>query len=183
MNLVERAKGMLLSPKTEWPKVAAEPMTAQEIYTRWVLILAAIGPVAIAIGWGLSTGFDFSLRFAIANYLIVLVMTAIIALVVDALAPHFGGTKDFVAALKLSAFSYTPAYLAGVFHLLGTFGGILVMLASLYAYYLFFLGVPVLRKASEDKALVFTIVVVVIGFVLGMLFGGLASRGGFAPGM
>lgn len=183
MNLVERVKGILLSPRTEWPKVAAEPMSAQQIYTSWVMILAAIGPVAIAIGWGMTMGFGISLRFAIANYLIMLLMTAIIALVVDALAPHFGGSKDFVAALKLSAFSYTPAFLAGVFHLLGSLGGILVLIASLYAWYLFYLGAPVLRKCAEDKALVFTIVIVVIGFVLGMLFGMLAAGGGFAPGL
>jgi len=66
MNLVERVKGILLSPKTEWPRIAAEPMTTQQIYTNWVLILAAIGPIAIAIGWGLTVGFATSLRFAIA---------------------------------------------------------------------------------------------------------------------
>ncbi len=93
MDIVERVKGILLSPKTEWPKIAAEPMTAQQIYTSWVLILAAIGPLAIAIGWGLTAGFATSLRFAIASYLIMLMMTAIIALVVDALAPKFGGTR------------------------------------------------------------------------------------------
>jgi hypothetical protein len=182
MNLVERVKNILLSPKTEWPKIAAEPMNAQQIYTSWVLILAAIGPLAIAIGWG-TLGFGNSLRYAIANYLILLVVTAILALIVDALAPRFGGTKDFVAALKLTAFSYTPAFVAGIFHLLGTFGGILVFVATIYAWYIFYLGAPVLRKCTQDKAVVFTIVVVAIGFVLGMLFGVVASSGGYAPRM
>lgn len=183
MNLVERVKGILLTPRTEWPKIAAEPMSAQQIYTSWVLILAAIGPIAIAIGWGVSVGFAASLRFAIANYLIMLMMTAIIALIVDALAPRFGGTKDFVAALKLSAFSYTAAYVAGAFHLLGYVGGILVLIAMIYAWYTFYLGAPVLRKCTQDKAVVFTIIIVVIGFVLGMLFGVLTSSQGFAPRM
>lgn len=183
MNLVERLKGILLSPKTEWPKIAAEPMTAQQIYTSWVMILAAIGPIAIAIGWSAMLGFGTSLRFAIANYLIMLVVTAILALIVDWLAPKFGGTKDFVAALKLTAFSYTAAYVAGIFYLLGRFGGILVFIAMVYAWYTFYLGAPVLRKCSQDKAVVFTIIVVVIGFVLGVLFGALASGGGFAPRM
>lgn len=183
MNLVERLKAILLSPKTEWPKIAAEPMTAQQIYMSWVMILAAIGPIAIAIGWGVTLGFGASLRFAIANYLILLLMTPVIALIVDALAPRFGGTKDFVAALKLSAFSYTAAYVAGVFHLLGQFGGILVFVAMIYAWYTFYLGAPVLRKCAQDKAVVFTIIIVVIGFALGMLFGVLASGGGFGPRM
>lgn len=181
MNLIDRAKAILLSPKTEWPKIAAEPMTAQQIYTSWVMILAAIPPIAIAIGWGIATGFATSIRFAIANYVILLAMTALIALVIDFLAPRFGGTKDFVAALKLSAFSYTAAFVAGIFHLLGQIGGLLVLIGAVYGWYTFYLGAPVLRKCSQDKAVVFTIVVVVIGFVLGLLFGVFAASGGFAP--
>lgn len=179
MNLIERVKAILVSPKTEWPKIAAEPMSAQQIYTDWVLILAAIGPLAIAIGWGMALGFGNGIRYAIASYVILLVMTALIALVVDLFAPRFGGTKDFVAALKLSAFSYTAAFVAGVFHLLGEVGSFLVLIGLIYAWYTFYLGAPVLRKCTEDKAVVFTIVVVGIGFVLGLLFS--VFGGGFAP--
>jgi hypothetical protein len=182
MNLVDRVKGILLSPKTEWPKIAAEPMSAQDVYTRWVMILAAIGPLAMIIGHS-GLGLGFSLRFAIAHYVILLVVTAILALIVDALAPKFGGTKDFVESLKLVAFSYTAAYVAGIFNLLGGFGGVLILVAAVYAWYTFFLGAPVLRKCSADKALVFTIIVVVIGFVLGMVLGSFASMGGLAPRM
>ena len=89
MNIVERLKGILLSPKTEWPKIAAEPMTAQGIYTGWVMILAAIGPLAVLLaGQGLV--------IAIGQYLMVLAVTALVAMIVDALAPSFGGEKDFV---------------------------------------------------------------------------------------
>ena len=66
MNLVERLKGILLAPKAEWPKIAAEPMTTQGIYTGWVMILAAIGPLAMLLGFG-------SLGFAITHYVIMLV--------------------------------------------------------------------------------------------------------------
>ena len=181
MNLVERIKGILLSPKTEWEKIAAEPMTLQQIYTSWVMIVAAIAPIAIAIGWGLSAGFATGIRFAIANYVILLVMTALIALLIDFLAPQFGGTKDIVAALKLSAFSYTAAFVAGVFHLLGHVGGMLVLLGMVYSWYTFYLGAPVLRKCAADRALLFTIVVVAIGFLVGMVLSVFASGGGFAP--
>jgi hypothetical protein len=176
MSIVERVKGMLISPRAEWAKVAAEPMTVQGIYTGYVMILAAIAPLAMLVGFG-------SVRFAIANYLTVLVMTAVIALIVDFLAPHFGGSKDFVGALKLSAFSYTPAYLGGILHLLGAAGGLLILLAALYAYYLFYLGAPVLKKSAPEKALVFTIAVVIVGFVIGMLLGITLGRAGLAPAM
>jgi len=176
MNLVERVKGILLAPRAEWPKIAAEPMTVQGIYTGWVMILAAIAPLGILVGFR-------SLSFAITQYLIMLLMTAVIALIVDFLAPYFGGQKDFVAALKLSAFSYTAAFVAGILHALGATGGILILAASIYAWYTFYLGAPVLRKCSPEKAVAFTVVVVICGMVLGLLLGVSASRGGLAPAM
>jgi hypothetical protein len=182
MNLVDRVKGILLSPKTEWPKIAAEPMTAQQIYTNWVLILAAIGPIATLIGIGISFGFGFSLRLAITTYLITLVMVAVVALVIDLIAPYFGGTKDFVASLKLAAFSYTAAFVGGIFHLLGGLGGILFFIVALYSWYLLYLGAPVLRKASEDKAVVFTIAVAIVGLLIGYLLGRTMMMGMPMPG-
>lgn len=176
MNLVERLKGILLAPKAEWPKIAAEPMTAQGIYTGWVMILAAIGPLAMLLGFG-------SVGFAVTQYVIMLAMTAIIALIADFLAPWFGGQKDYVAALKLSAFSYTAAFVAGVLHVLGATGGLLILAASIYAWYTFYLGAPVLKKCAPEKAVVFTFVVVLCGMVLGALIGISASRGGLAPTM
>jgi hypothetical protein len=180
MNLVDRVKGILVSPKTEWPKIAAEPMTAQQIYTGYVMILGAIGPLAMIIGWS-NLGLGSSVRFALAHYVILLVVTAILAFIIDAVAPKFGGTKDFVESLKLASFSYTAAYVAGILHLLGHFGGPLVLIAMVYAWYTFYLGAPVLRKCSPDKAVAFTAVIVISGFLLGIVFGGFASSGGFAP--
>ena len=48
-------------------------------------------------------------------------MSALLALIIDVLAPSFGGQKDFVASLKLVAYSSTVVWLAGIFHLIGSF--------------------------------------------------------------
>ena len=159
MNLVDRAKRILAEPRAEWVKIAAEPATVQSLYTGWIMILAAIGPAALL----LST---HSLQVAIALYLRSLITTFVLALVVDTLAPSFGGTKDFVASLKLTAYSSTAAWLAGIFNLLGTLGQLVILAAALYALYTFFLGAPVLNKASQDKSVPFTLVVVLCAIVL-----------------
>lgn len=174
MNLVERLKGILLSPKTEWPKIAAESMTTQGIYTGWVMIFGAIGPLAALVSTGSAT-------LAIGQYLMMLVITALVALIVDLLAPSFGGTRDFVSALKLSAFSYTAAFIGGIFALIGVVGGILSLAAAVYAWYTFFLGAPVLNKCAPGKALPFTIVVVLAGMAIGMLFAFVMAGAGLAP--
>lgn len=182
MSIVDRIKGVLLEPKAEWPRIAAEPATTQSIYTGWVLILAAIGPLATLIGVA-ELGFAWALRLAIGTYVISLVITFVLAMVVDVLAPSFGGEKDFVAALKLTAYSYTAAWIAGVANVLGTLGSVIVLLASIYAWYTFFLGAPVLRKCSADKAIPFTLLIVLCGIGLGVLAGMVLAGGGMRPVM
>ena len=49
-GLVTRAKNILVTPKTEWPVIDAEPSTIGDIYKRYVLILAAVPVVAGLIG-------------------------------------------------------------------------------------------------------------------------------------
>jgi hypothetical protein len=105
----------------------------------------------------------------------------VLALIVDALAPSFGGEKNFIQSLKLTAYSCTAAWIGGIFNLLPFIGGLLGLLAALYTLYTFYLGAPVLRKCAADKAVVFTIVIVVCAFVVGavlaaILFG--AGMGG-----
>lgn len=180
MNLVDRIKGIIVEPRSEWPKIAAEPATVQTIYTGWIMILAAIGPIALLLSMQ-------SIQFALAQYVLALIITFVLALIVDALAPSFGGTKDFVASLKLTAYSYTVAWLAGIFNLLGVLGSVLALIASIYAFYTFYLGVPVLKKASPEKAVPFTLVIVLCGIVLGLLaglvFSGMMMTPRVNPGM
>jgi hypothetical protein len=54
MALLDRVKNILLTPKTEWPVIAGETATVSSIYTGYVMILAAIGPVAMAVRGGLG---------------------------------------------------------------------------------------------------------------------------------
>jgi hypothetical protein len=164
MALVDRVKNILLSPKDEWPKIAAEPATVQSIYVGYVLILAAIGPIALALRSGIV-----GLTIAVVSYAIGLAVTYVLAFIVDALAPSFGGEKDFIGSLKLVAYSYTAAWVAGVFNLLPFVGGIIGLLAVIYSFYTFFLGAPVLKKCAPEKAVGFTIVVVICGLVLGFV--------------
>ncbi|MGH8714588.1 MAG: Yip1 family protein, partial [Casimicrobiaceae bacterium] len=169
MNLVDRVKNILLTPKTEWPKIADEAATTQSLYTGYVVILAAIAPLALLIHSG-----GIAIAMVVVQYVIALVITFLMALIVDALAPTFGGAKDFTQSLKLVAYSYTAPWVAGVFLLLGgRIGGVVGLLAAIYAWYTFYLGVPVLKKCPQEKAVGYTIVVVLCGIVLAIVLGGL----------
>ncbi len=186
MAIIDRVKGILLEPKNEWTKIAAEPATAQSLYTGWILILAALGPIALTIrtvGAGLG--------IAIASYVIALVVVYVVALIADMLAPSFGGSKDLDGSLKLVAYSMTAAWVGGLFHVVPLVGWLIGLAASVYSIYLFYVGAPIMKKCAPDKAVFFTVAVVLCTLVLqillgsvlmAMMFGG-AMMGTMMPGM
>src|SRR5688500_6026499 len=107
--LIQRVKNILITPKTEWPVIDSEPATIGGIYKNYVMILAAIPPVCLLIGllvFGMPF-FTFPMGYLIAQavitYLMALVGCYVLALIIDALAPSFGGTKDRVKAFKVAA--------------------------------------------------------------------------------
>jgi hypothetical protein len=170
MNVVDRVKNILISPKQEWPTIAAEPATVQSLYVGYIMILAAIGPLAIIIR-GLSFGSALGLPYAIGMYLLSLVAVSIMALIVDLLAPTFGAQRDFVASLKLVAYAYTAVWIAGIFRLIPAVGGIIGLLAGIYSLYTFYLGAPPVKKCPAEKAVGYTIIVLICNIVLFWLLG------------
>lgn len=166
MPLIDRVKNILLAPAAEWPVIAGETPTVRSLYTGYIVILAAIGPVALALRSGIL---GFGLGIALVTYVVALAMTYLVAWIVDALAPTFGGEKSFIRSLQLVAYSYTAAWVAGIFHLVPFIGRILALLAVIYTLYTLYLGVPVMKKSPRDKALGYTIVVVICAIVLGVV--------------
>ena len=184
MNLVDRAKNILLQPKQEWAVISAEPHTVQDLYTGYVMILAAIAPIAAFIGFSLiGVGFfGVSYRVPITSGIVQLVLSYVLglgsvyvlALIIDALAPNFGGEKNFMQALKVSAFSPTAAWIAGIFSIIPALS-ILGLLGGLYSLYLLYAGLPTLMRAPEDKAVPYTVVVIIVAIVLAIVVGALAG--------
>jgi uncharacterized SAM-binding protein YcdF (DUF218 family) len=182
MAMMDRIKGMLLSPRTEWPKVAAEPATVQSIYTGWVMILGLLGPIAILLLSSVFIG-GFGVLAAVASYVNTLVGIAIIALIADLIAPTFGGTRDYVAALKLVAYAATAVWIAQIALIVPVLGALVALVGAIYSVYLLFLGAPVLRKCSADKAVAYTIVLLLCAIVIGYIIRAILLGVGFGAGM
>ena len=189
MDLVSRMKGILLSPAKEWAIIDTEPTTVSSLYTGYIIPLAAIGPICgfiglsvlgynvlgVAIKIPMSTG----LTAAIIGYGLALLSVYILALIIDALAPSFGGQKSQMQALKVSAYSATAAWVAGVGRLMPALG--IIGILGLYSLYLLYVGLPVLMKSPKEKALGYTVVVIICMIVLYVLMGALVVM--MVPGM
>ncbi|MBA3898329.1 MAG: YIP1 family protein, partial [Sphingomonadaceae bacterium] len=126
--IVERVKAILLTPKTEWPRIEAESTTPGEIFRTYAVPLAAIGPVARLIG-SVAFGYSFfgvtwrpslggAIGSAIVSYALSLLGVWVLALVIDALAPNFGATKNRANAFKVAAYGATAGWAAGIFGLI-----------------------------------------------------------------
>lgn len=180
-SLVGRVKAILLNPRSEWPVIAEESATTSSIYTGYVLPLAAIPAICGAIGllgfagYG-GVGFSpvWAVRFAVSLYVESLIVIFLMSLVIDALAPTFGGQKNQVQALKVAAYSATASWIAGVFALIPALG--ILRLVGLYSLYLLYLGLPVAMKTPADRALAYTIAIIVVLFVIFAVIGGIAGR-------
>ena len=173
-SLVDRVKNILISPSTEWSRIDAEPATVASLFTGYAMILAAIGPVASLIGLSLI---GFPIGYAIANavvsYVVALAVVFVVSLIIDALAPSFGGTKNQVQATKIAVYSATPVWLVGILAVipqLFLLMGLLALVALAYGVYLMFLGLPRLMRVAADKAVVYVVVVVVAWIVVYWIF-------------
>lgn len=173
MNLVERVKGIILDPSAEWRKIEPESGDAVYLFTNYVAILAAIPAITGLIGHLIiGTPFMFALITAIIGYVLAFVVTYLVALLVNALASTFGGRSDMPSALKVTVYSYTPAWVAGIFSII-PFLGIIGMLLGLYGIYLLYLGLPVLMKCPKDRAVLYTVAIVVCAIIISLVLGAL----------
>ncbi|MDB4910512.1 MAG: hypothetical protein JWO39_1335 [Gemmatimonadetes bacterium] len=177
MALVDRVKNILLSPRTEWPVIDAEPATVASLYTGYIMPLAAIPVICQAIGMSMigmtipfigghyKTPIVSALISAAVLYCFSLVAVYIVALIVDALAPSFGGTKNQVQALKVVAYSYTASWVGGILSIIPALS-IIGVLFGIYSLYLLYLGLPVLMKSPPEKSLGYTVVVVICTIIV-----------------
>ncbi|HOW44039.1 MAG TPA: Yip1 family protein [Candidatus Aminicenantes bacterium] len=201
MNLVERAKNIILAPAKEWDVIKGESLTIAEMFTKYAMILAAIPAVAGLIGYvviGMSFGGFGTFRWPIGTALVWAVLTYVLGLagvfllafIIDALAPTFGCQKNMVAAVKIAVFSYTPAWIAGILGIIPALS-VLMIIASIYSLYLMYLGLQKIKEPAKDKLMPYLVAAIVamvviywlVGFIVSRIalgsISGLANLGGF----
>lgn len=173
-SLIERVKNILLTPKTEWARIDAEPATVAGLFTSYAMILAAIGPVATIIGSALvGVPLAYTIASALVSYIVSLAVVFVTSLIIDALAPTFGGTKNHVQATKLAVYSATPGWVIAILAIIPPLLPLMLVLALLafaYGIYLLYLGLPLLMKVAADKAVAYVAVVVVAWIIIWWVF-------------
>jgi hypothetical protein len=169
MDLVQRVKGILLTPEAEWPVIEQEPGTPGFLFPNYMVFVAAIPPLAGFIGGsivGVATPAGtmrvplfIGLLGAVIAYVLSFVIVYAVAIIIDQLAPRFGGVKDFASALKVTVYSFTPYWIAGILQLVAGLRFVAVVVA-LFGIYLAWLGLPRLMRPKPDMAVTYVAIAV-----------------------
>ena len=196
-KLIARVKAILFTPRTEWPVIAGETTTPADLYKGYIIILAAIPAVFSFLKMsliGISVPFAGTIRIGIGagitsmivGYVMSLIMVYVMALIIDALAPSFGGQKDRTQALKTVAYAYTASWIAGFGQIIPGLWTLIAIAGGIYSIYLLYLGLPNTMKCPPEKAAGYTavaiIVAILLGFVVAMVVGAVSGSSSFMRG-
>jgi hypothetical protein len=197
MGLLERAKNILLTPKSEWEVIKDEPLSISGIFTKYAMILAAIPALAGFIGYslvGVSIPFFGNFRYplgrgliwALSTYILSLAGIFILALIVDKLALSFGAKKNLAASVKTVVFAYTASWIGGIFAIFPSLS-MLAALVSIYSLFLLWMGMKSLKEVPPNRMLgyfaVTLIAAIAIFFVISLIVSSVALGGGAAAGV
>jgi hypothetical protein len=193
-GIIDRAKAILLQPKTEWPRIAGETTEPTKLLTSYAIPLIAIGPLATLIGSQLfptsflgvtySPGFGFALSTAITSFVFSIIGLFIITFAANFLSPKFGGRNDRPAAFRLVVYAMTAAWVVGIVGLVPALA--ILGILALYSLYLFYLGATPVMGVPEDKAIGYTAITVVtaivVQIVVAMIAASITGAFGLAAG-
>jgi hypothetical protein len=166
MNIVERAKSIILKPKEEWNVINQESSSVLGLLVTYLIPLAIIPAIAAFIGYGIigvnifGPSLSFGIKQAIVTFVTTLLGVYISAYIIDNLAPNFGSSKNFGKAFQLVVYSFTPVLLAGAFQAIPALG--ILAIVGLYGLYLLWVGLKPMMKTLDEKVTSYFIVSILV---------------------
>ena len=161
MNIIERVKNILISPKTEWGVIDSETSTPASLFTGYVLPLALVSSVGTLLKGLLfagTFGFTYFILGAVIAFIACIIAFYVSAIIIDLLAPSFASEKNLNKSAQLVAYSSTPSYVAGLLAFIPVIGWLIALAAWVYGIYIMYLGIGPLKRTPEDKKVVYMIV-------------------------
>jgi hypothetical protein len=180
MSVAARAKKIMFTPAAGWRFVAEERSTVRSLLFSYVLPMALIPAAASFFGYGFVgadgllfrvSGLYWGAAMAINSLVTSVSVYWLGTYIVDRMAPGFGAASDRGRSAQLVAYSCTPAWIVGIFYLLPALQELVVL--GLYGVYLFYLGIPAVKRVPDDQRVAFTIVsaivIIILRFLIGLL--------------
>jgi hypothetical protein len=185
MSLWRRLLWLIVNPGEAWDAIAEEPIGVDVLIARYIVPLSLLPPIAAVIGmktfdraWDPSRGYLVPEHeiFAAGGATLFGIIFSIFALagIFCLIAPMYGSSRDFRAALKVATFGAVPVLLAGATLLMPAMIALTVV-ALCHTLYLYWVGVGrVLNVAPESQTEFIGISITLLGGI-STLAGGCAS--------
>jgi hypothetical protein len=188
MPRLRRIVYLIFRPKAEWDAIAKESTSVDALLRSYILPLSLLAPVATVIGmktfdrdWSATQGYlvpadRIFLTGATTYFSIVgsiLVLSGIFALI----APLFGATRNYLAALKVATYGSIPVLLAGAVLLLPVMA-IVGLVALCHTLFLFWTGAHRVLNVPRGALAEFVGISMVLLSFASVLIGAVASAMG-----
>jgi len=184
-KLLERVKDVLLKPREAWETIATETTEVNDLLKEYLLPLAAIPALAsflgmwligiwITLGHVVRLSMSRSLLNALIGYVLTVGGIWLVSRIIAFMAPRFEAESDERKAFQVAVYGYTPYLAFGIFHLIPRLDA-LVFFGGLYSFYQIYLGLPIVLNAPKEKALPFTISVIVVIILVYFIIGAVSS--------
>ena len=163
MSTLQRLLELLLRPAAAWERIAAAPASVDALLRQVILPYALLAPVASGIGmtvfdarWDPLHGYlvapERIFVTAATTYFTIVASILVLAAIFARLAPVFGASASYRAALNVAAFGALPVLLAGATLLLPVMA-IVGIVALCHTLFLYWLGArSVLGVAAGDRS-------------------------------
>jgi Yip1 domain len=188
--ILRRIYLLLFYPRAEWDEIAHETILVGTLVRSYILPLSLIPPLATVIGmktfdasWNPAAGYqvppDEIYAAGMATLFGSIGSIFLLAAIFRLIAPMYGSSRDFVAALKVATFGAIPVLLAGAVLVVPIFV-IVSVVALCHTLYLYWLGVHhVLGVEAGAQAEFIGVSITMLGGASALLGAGASSLGLF----
>jgi hypothetical protein len=169
-KLINRIKSILFHPNTVWENIETGATTEKEIFQQYLVFIAAVPAIAGLLG-SLFVGEIFltALFWALLFFSFSIATIWASAKVLTFFASSFKVKQDYVAALKLTTYTFTPILLACVFFLIPPIYGLSIL--GIYGFYLFWIGLPKMLPCLKEELFNFRFIgMIVIAIAMLIIF-------------
>lgn len=184
MDALRRFVLLVLRPAAEWDVIAGERTSVDALIRRVVLPLSLGAPIATVIGmsmfdrdWDPVHGYlvpaDQIFAAGVATFFGSVGSILLLAAIFVVIAPMYGSSRDYTAALKVAAYGAVPVLVAGATLVLPVMA-IVAMVALCHTCYLYWVGVRRVLAVAPGSQTEF------IGISLVLLAGASVLAGAFA---
>jgi hypothetical protein len=188
--ILRRMYLLLFYPRAEWDEIARETIRVDTLVRSYILPLSLIPPIATVIGmktfdasWNPAAGYqvppDEIYAAGVATLFGSIGSIFLLAAIFRLIAPMYGSSRDFVAALKVATFGAIPVLVAGVVLIVPVLV-IVSVVALCHTLYLYWLGAHhVLGVEAGAQAEFIGVSMTMLGGASALLGAGASSLGLF----